>query len=55
MDGLFTCLQRTVLDASIRDQTNREIEMYRECAGLFGFEDAIRLRTHLMPRKSLDL
>jgi hypothetical protein len=44
-----------VLDANIRDEINRETEMYRECAGLFGFEDAVGLRTHLMPRKSLDL
>jgi hypothetical protein len=55
MDGLFTCLRRMVPDANIRDEINREIEMYRECAGLFGFEDAVRLRTRLMPRKSLDL
>jgi hypothetical protein len=55
MDGLFTCLRRMVPDANIRDQINREIEMYRQCAGLFGFEDAVRLRTRLMPRKSLDL
>jgi hypothetical protein len=44
-----------VPDANIHDEINREIEMYRECAGLFGFEDAVRLRTRLMPRKSLDL
>ena len=55
MDGLFTCLRRMVPDANIRDQINREIEMYRQCAGLFGFEDAVRLRTRLMSRKSLDL
>jgi hypothetical protein len=54
MDGLFTCLRRMVHDVGTRDQINREIEMYRECARLFGFEDAVRLRTTLMPRKSLD-
>jgi len=54
MDGLFTCLRRMVPDADTRDEINREIEMYRECTGLFGFEDTIRLRTTLMPRKSLD-
>jgi hypothetical protein len=54
MDGLFTCLRGMVPDASIHDQINCEIEMYRECARLFGFEDAVRLRTCLMPRKSLD-
>jgi hypothetical protein len=55
MDGLFTYLWRMVHDAKIRDEINRKIEMYRECAGLFGFEDAVKLRTRLMPRKSLYL
>jgi hypothetical protein len=55
MDGIFTCLWWMVHDANIHDEINREIEMYRECAGLFGFEDAVRLRTRLMPPKSLDL
>jgi hypothetical protein len=55
MDGLFTCLRRMVPNANIRDEINRKIEMYRECARLFGFEDVVRLRTRLMPRKSLDL
>jgi hypothetical protein len=44
-----------VPDANIHDEINHEIEMYRECAGLFGFEDAVRLTTHLMLHKSLDL
>jgi hypothetical protein len=55
MDGLFTCLRRMVPDANIHDEINREIEMHRECVRLYGFEDAVRLRTCLMPRKSLDL
>ena len=54
MDGLFTCLRRMVPDANIRNEINREIEMYRECVGLFVFEDVVRLRTTLMPHKSLD-
>jgi hypothetical protein len=54
MDGLFTCLRRMVPDVVTRDQINREKEMYRECDALFGFEDAVKLRTTLMPRKSLD-
>jgi hypothetical protein len=54
MDGLFTCLRKMVPDASTCDEINREIEMYQGCAGLFGFEDVVRLRTTLMPRKLLD-
>jgi hypothetical protein len=54
MDGLFTCLRRMVLDVCTCNQINRKIEMYRECVGLFVFEDAVRLRTTLMPRNSLD-
>ncbi len=43
-----------VPDVDTRDEIHREIEMYRESAGLFGFQDTIRHRTTTMPRKSFD-
>jgi hypothetical protein len=51
MNGLFICLWRMVPDVGNRDEINCKIEMYRGYVGLFGFEDAVRLRTTLMPRK----
>jgi hypothetical protein len=54
MEGLLTCLQRMVPDVEIRSTINREIEMYRDGTGLFGFDDVVRERTTLMPRKSLE-
>jgi hypothetical protein len=38
MEGLHTCLQRTVPDVAIRIKINRKIEIYRNGIGLFGFE-----------------
>jgi hypothetical protein len=54
MEGLLTCLQRMVPDVEIRIEINREIEMYRDGTGLFGFDDVVAARTILMPRKSLE-
>jgi hypothetical protein len=53
MEGLHACLQRMVPDVAIRLDINREIEMYRDGTGLFGYEDAIASRSILLPRKSL--
>jgi hypothetical protein len=54
MEGLHACLQRMVPDVAIRLDINREIEMYRDGTGLFGYEDAIASRSILLPRKSLE-
>ena len=51
MEGLHSCIQRMVPDPELRIKINREIQCYRDCVGLFGFDDAIRERTLLMPRK----
>jgi hypothetical protein len=54
MEGLHACLQRMVLDVAIRLDINREIEMYRDGTGLFGYEDVVASRKILLPRKSLE-
>jgi hypothetical protein len=54
MEGLHACLQRMVLDVVIRLDINREIEMYRDGTGLFGYEDVIASRNILLPHKSLE-
>jgi hypothetical protein len=43
-----------VLDVAIHLDINREIEMYRDGTGLFGYEDAIASRNILLPCKSLE-
>ena len=40
-------------DYDTRNALNREIELYREGTGVFGFPDAIRDRTVFMPGKLL--
>jgi hypothetical protein len=54
MEGLHSCLQRMVPDVTIRLDINREIEMYRDGTGLFGYEDVVASRNILLPRKSLE-
>jgi hypothetical protein len=54
MEGLHACLQRMVPDVVIHLDINREIEMYRDGIGLFGYEDAVASRNILLPRKSLE-
>eukprot|EP00253_Pinus_taeda_P001557 PITA_01557 len=49
MEGLHFCIQRMVPDPELRSKINREIQSYRDCVGLFGFDDAIRERTLFMP------
>jgi len=51
MEGLHTCIQRMIPNPELRSKINREIQSYRDCVGLFGFDDAIRERTLFMPRK----
>ena len=50
-EGLLSCLERMVPDAETRSIINREIEIYRDASGVFSFQDAIRERDSLMPRK----
>lgn len=50
-EGLLSCLERMVPDAETRSINNREIEIYRDGSGVFNFQDAIRERGSLMPRK----
>lgn len=50
-EGLIVCLERMVPDAETRSIINREIEIYRDGSGVFSFQDAIRERDSLMPRK----
>ena len=54
MEGLHAYLQRMVPDVAICLDINREIEMYQDGTRLFGYEDAVAIRTVLMPRKSLE-
>ena len=54
MEGLHACLQRMLPDVAIRLDINREIEMYRDGTGLFGYEDVVASRNILLPRKSLE-
>eukprot|EP00253_Pinus_taeda_P007352 PITA_07352 len=49
MEGLHSCIQRMVPDPELRSKINREIQCYRDCVGLFGFDDAIRERTLFVP------
>lgn len=51
MEGLHSCIHRMVPDPKLRSKINREIQYYRDCVGLFDFDDAIRERTLFMPRK----
>lgn len=51
MEGLHSCIQRMVLDLKLRRKINCKIQFYRDCVGLFGFDDVIRERTLFMPRK----
>jgi hypothetical protein len=53
MEGLHTCLQK-MIDIAIHLEINREIDMYRDGTGLFGYEDVVAARTILMPHKSLE-
>jgi hypothetical protein len=48
-------LRGWVPDVTIRLDINREIEMYRDGTGLFGYEDAIASRNILLSHKSLEL
>jgi hypothetical protein len=41
MEGLHTCLQKIVPNVVIHLDINREIEMYRDGTGLFGYEDVV--------------
>jgi hypothetical protein len=54
MEGLHACLQRMVPVVAINVDINREIEMYQDGTGLFGYEDGIASRSILFPRKSLE-
>jgi hypothetical protein len=54
MEGLHACLQRMVPNIAIRLDINREIEMYRDGTGLFGYEDVVASRKILLPRKSFE-
>jgi hypothetical protein len=54
MEGLHACLQRMVPDFVIHLDINREIEMYQDGTGLFGYEDVVASRNILLPRKSLE-
>ena len=51
LEGLISCLNRMVADEEIRENIIREIEVYRESSGLFGYADAIRNRTVFLPSK----
>eukprot|EP00253_Pinus_taeda_P008976 PITA_08976 len=51
MEGLHSCIHRMVPDPELRSKINREIQLYRDCVDLFGFDDAIRERTLFMPHK----
>ena len=51
MEWLHSCIHRMVPNFELRSKINREIQSYRDCVGLFGFDDAIRERTLFMPRK----
>ena len=54
MEGLHAYLQRMVPDVVIRLDIDREIEMYWDGTGLFGYEDATASRNILLPCKSLE-
>jgi hypothetical protein len=54
MERLYACLQRMVPDVAIRLDINREIEMYRDGTGLFGYKDVVASMNILLPRKSLE-
>ena len=54
MEGLLTCLQRMVHDYETHNAITREIEVYRDGSGLFGFVDAICERNTFMPNKLLE-
>jgi hypothetical protein len=41
-------------DVAIRLDINREIEIYRDGTGVFGYEDVVASRNILLPRKSLE-
>eukprot|EP00253_Pinus_taeda_P016164 PITA_16164 len=49
MEGLHSCIHRMVPDPKLRSKINHKIQYYRDCVGLFGFDDAIRERTLFMP------
>ena len=53
LEGLLTCIQRMVPEYETRNAINRNIEVYRNGTGAFGFGDAIRDRTIFMPSKLL--
>ena len=53
-EGLLSCLEKMVPDAETRSIINHEIEIYRDGSGVFGFQNAIRERESLMPRKSCE-
>ena len=46
LEGLLTCVQRMVLEYETHNAINREIEVYRDGIGAFGFVDAIRYHFH---------
>ena len=53
LEGLLTCIQRMVLEYETHNAINREIEVYRDGTGGFGFGDAIHDRTIFMLGKLL--
>eukprot|EP00253_Pinus_taeda_P035185 PITA_35185 len=51
IEGLNFCIHRMLPVPELRSKINHEIQFYRDCVGLFGFDDAIKERTLFMPRK----
>ena len=51
LEGLIKCMNRMVPNFETRESITREMEMYREATGLFGYADAVRARNNLTPSK----
>ena len=49
LEGILTCIQRMVVEYDTCNAINRDIEVYQDGTGAFGFGDAIRDRTNFMP------
>ena len=55
LEGLIECMNRMVPNFETRESITREMEMYREATGLFGYADAVRARNNLTPSKWLQI
>lgn len=55
LKGLYDCISRLVPDVETQDKIDKELELYRNASGLFGYPIAIRNRKQKSPGKQLNI